>query len=81
LNSTLQTTDYPIAGKTVVYDESSTINLDNEPLKGGALIKTLILSVDPYLRGRMRAPEKSSYNVSLVYHFSRLLHFADPSHN
>lgn len=50
-------------GKTTVYDESQTIDLDSVPLNGGVLVKTLVLSIDPYLRGRMRSPEKKSYNV------------------
>ncbi|KAI0788286.1 NAD(P)-binding protein [Fomes fomentarius] len=47
-------TGYPVPGKTMVYDESQTIDLDNEPLQGGILVKTLVLSIDPYLRHRMQ---------------------------
>ncbi|KAJ3999475.1 hypothetical protein F5050DRAFT_1737935 [Lentinula boryana] len=54
-------TGYPIPGKTTVYDTTSTIDLENEPLDGSVLVKTLVLSVDPYLRGKMRAPERQSY--------------------
>ncbi|KAJ3782948.1 hypothetical protein GGU11DRAFT_150286 [Lentinula aff. detonsa] len=54
-------TGYPIPGKTTVYDATSTIDLENEPLDGSVLVKTLVLSVDPYLRGKMRAPERQSY--------------------
>ena len=54
---------YPEPGKTTVYDESETIDLDLEPLKGGFLVKTLYLSVDPYLRGLMRDPDIESYFV------------------
>lgn len=32
------------------------IDLDNIPLNGGVLLKTLYLSSDPYLRYRMRDP-------------------------
>jgi hypothetical protein len=46
-----------------VHDTSETINLDSAPLNGGFLIKTLVLSVDPYMRGRMRRPEVKSYAV------------------
>ena len=60
-----------------MYDESSTIDLDNEPLKGGVLIKTLVLSVDPYLRGRMRPAEKKSYNVSSLVRRVPFLHEFD----
>ncbi|RDB14718.1 NADP-dependent oxidoreductase RED1 [Hypsizygus marmoreus] len=55
-------TGYPEPGKTVVYDDSKTIDIENVPLNGGLLIKTLVLSIDPYLRGRMRAPEVKSYS-------------------
>ncbi|KAJ7676980.1 hypothetical protein DFH06DRAFT_1428958 [Mycena polygramma] len=56
-------TGYPVPGETTVYDTTHSIDLDTVPLNGGFLIKTLVLSVDPYFRGRMRAPEKkaSSY--------------------
>ncbi|KAJ7265809.1 hypothetical protein C8J57DRAFT_1470151 [Mycena rebaudengoi] len=53
--------DYPIPGETTVYDTSETVDIETHPLNGGFLVKTLILSVDPYMRGRMRAPEKKSY--------------------
>jgi NADPH-dependent curcumin reductase CurA len=43
---------YPVPGKTTVYEEKE-IDLDTVPLEGGILIKTLVLSLDPYLRGRM----------------------------
>ena len=57
-------TGFPDPEKTVKYDTSNTIDLDNVPLNGGFLIKTLILSMDPYLRGRMREPgPQKSYVV------------------
>ncbi|OCH96220.1 NAD-P-binding protein [Obba rivulosa] len=52
---------YPEPGKTTVYDDSETIDLENTPLNGGLLVKTLILSIDPYMRGRMRDPSIASY--------------------
>ncbi|KIK63107.1 hypothetical protein GYMLUDRAFT_41420 [Collybiopsis luxurians FD-317 M1] len=55
-------TGYPIPGRTTVYDGSGTIDVESEPLNGSILVKTLVLSVDPYLRGKMRAPEAKSYN-------------------
>ena len=55
---------YPEPGKTTVYDESQMIDLDNVPLNGGFLIKTLVLSIDPYLRGKMRDAKIASYSVS-----------------
>ncbi|KAI0776475.1 alcohol dehydrogenase [Irpex lacteus] len=51
--------DYPIPGKTTVYDESETIDIDSVPLNGGCLLKVLCVSIDPYLRGLMR--ETNSY--------------------
>ncbi|PBK87212.1 NAD(P)-binding protein [Armillaria gallica] len=53
---------YPEPGKTTVYDTTQTIDLENVPLNGGILIKTLVLSVDPYLRGKMRDPSIESYS-------------------
>ncbi|KAJ7105693.1 hypothetical protein C8R44DRAFT_886620 [Mycena epipterygia] len=54
--------DYPVPGETTVYDTSLTINLESVALKGGFLVKTLVLSIDPYLRGKMRHPETKSYS-------------------
>ncbi|KAJ7478348.1 hypothetical protein FB451DRAFT_1351020 [Mycena latifolia] len=54
--------DFPVPGETTIYDTSQTIDLESAPLNGGFLIKTLVLSVDPYMRGRMRSPEKESYS-------------------
>ncbi|KAJ7617351.1 hypothetical protein FB45DRAFT_933982 [Roridomyces roridus] len=56
--------DFPVPGETTVYDTSQTIDIDTVPLNGGFLIKTLVLSVDPYFRGRMREPEAESYSSS-----------------
>ncbi|PIL25993.1 hypothetical protein GSI_11747 [Ganoderma sinense ZZ0214-1] len=53
-------TDYPIPGQTTVYDESETIDLENVPLNGGILIKTLVVSIDPYLRRMMIDPKTPS---------------------
>ncbi|KAK7051863.1 NAD(P)-binding protein [Favolaschia claudopus] len=44
---------YPIPGETTVYDTTKTIDLQSVPLNGGFLIKTLVLSIDPFLRYRM----------------------------
>ncbi|KAF8902159.1 alcohol dehydrogenase [Mucidula mucida] len=60
-------TGYPIPGRTTVYDASQTVDLDNVPLNGGILIKTLVLSIDPYLRGKMRdASVKSLHNCGIA---------------
>ncbi|KAK7038568.1 NADP-dependent oxidoreductase RED1 [Favolaschia claudopus] len=58
--------DFPIPGETTVYDTSQTIDLDNAPLNGGFLVKTLVLSLDPYMRGKMRSPEKQSYSPAFI---------------
>ncbi|KAJ4494988.1 alcohol dehydrogenase [Lentinula edodes] len=60
-------TGYPVPGKTTVYDATNIIDLENEPLNGGILVKTLVLSVDPYLRGMMRAPESKSYTPPFLF--------------
>ncbi|KAF8444566.1 alcohol dehydrogenase [Boletus edulis BED1] len=54
-------TDYPVPGRTVVYDTSQAIDLESVPLHGGILLKTLVLSIDPYLRSRMRDMNIKSY--------------------
>ncbi|CCM07036.1 uncharacterized protein FIBRA_09355 [Fibroporia radiculosa] len=51
----------PEPGKTTVYDASENIDLDKTLLEGGFLVKTLVLSIDPYMRGRMRDPNIESY--------------------
>ncbi|KIY73362.1 NAD-P-binding protein [Cylindrobasidium torrendii FP15055 ss-10] len=54
--------DFPVPGKTTKYDESSTIDLDNVSLgEDGVLVKTVALSIDPYLRSKMRAADIESY--------------------
>jgi len=53
--------DYPEPGKTTVYDDKNTIDIENARLDGGFILKTLVLSIDPYMRGRMRPPEVESY--------------------
>ncbi|GBE89550.1 Zinc-type alcohol dehydrogenase-like protein [Sparassis crispa] len=57
-------TGYPEPGKTTIYDTLQTIDLENVPLNGGVLIKTLVLSSDPYLRGRMRDAKIKTYSVA-----------------
>jgi len=54
-------TGYPEPGKTTVQDDSQTIDLENVSLDGGVLVKVLVLSIDPYMRGRMRDPSIKSY--------------------
>ncbi|KAG5349324.1 hypothetical protein C0989_004622 [Termitomyces sp. Mn162] len=54
-------TGYPIPGKTTLYDDNKIIDIENTPLNGGFILKTLVLSVDPYLRNRMCDPNDKSY--------------------
>ena len=49
-----------------MYDESQTIDLDTAELDGGFLVKVLVLSIDPYMRGRMRDATKGSYSVCVL---------------
>ncbi|KDQ07301.1 hypothetical protein BOTBODRAFT_120227 [Botryobasidium botryosum FD-172 SS1] len=53
--------DWPVIGEHIVYDTSSSIDPEEHPLDGGILIKTLLLSPDPSVRGRMRDPSVKSY--------------------
>ena len=43
----------PIKGEHLIYDDSRTIDLENVPLNGGFLTKTVILSAEPFMRVRM----------------------------
>ncbi|KAF9445125.1 NAD(P)-binding protein [Macrolepiota fuliginosa MF-IS2] len=47
-------TGYPEPGKTTIYDDSETIDVDTVPLNGGFILKTLVLSIDPYMRNLMQ---------------------------
>ncbi|KAJ7582175.1 alcohol dehydrogenase [Mycena floridula] len=44
---------YPVPGKTTVYDDTPTIDLETVALDRGILLKTLCLSIDPTIRGKM----------------------------
>jgi len=41
-----------VPGKTTVYDATQSIDLETVPLNGGFLLKTLALSIDPFMRGK-----------------------------
>ena len=61
-NSVPAPNTYPEPGKATVYDESQKIDPENVSLAGGFLVKTLVVSIDPYMRGRMRdASVQDSY--------------------
>ncbi|KAG6824301.1 hypothetical protein H0H92_007289 [Tricholoma furcatifolium] len=55
---------FPEPGKTTVYEDKKTIDLEHVALHGGFIVKTLVLSIDPYMRGRMRPADIQSYVVS-----------------
>ena len=59
-----------------MYDSSKTIDLENVALNGGFLVKTLVVSIDPYLRGWMNGPEAKTYvvRVPLIFFGSLLKH-------
>ncbi|KAJ2928279.1 hypothetical protein H1R20_g8815, partial [Candolleomyces eurysporus] len=44
-------------GKTLIVDKSETIDPEKATLNGGILLKIVILSVDPYMRTLMNAPD------------------------
>lgn len=52
---------YPIPGRTTAYDTSAKINTDSVSLNGGILAKLLLISVDPYLRGRLAGYTPSKF--------------------
>lgn len=47
----------------MVYDQSQEIDPEKVELHGGFLLKTIVLSIDPYLRGQMRDRDIRSYMV------------------
>ncbi|KAF9016232.1 hypothetical protein BDZ89DRAFT_962057, partial [Hymenopellis radicata] len=46
----------PVLGQTTVYDTSHTIDLENVPLNGGILVKTLVVFADPTSEERCAMP-------------------------
>ncbi|KAF8588262.1 NAD(P)-binding protein [Ramaria rubella] len=55
-----------VPGETTRYDDTPTIDLEEVTLAGGFLVKLLILSSDPYLRGRMRDLKMKSYIAPFI---------------
>lgn len=56
---------YPFPGEHLTLRES-TIDLDTPLKEGEFLVKLLVLSVDPYMRARMRDPSIKSYFSALA---------------
>ncbi|CAE6443773.1 hypothetical protein RSOLAG22IIIB_08078 [Rhizoctonia solani] len=54
---------YPVLNETIVT-KSTDIDLDNVPLSGGILVQSVCLSIDPYLRGKMRDASTRSYTAA-----------------
>lgn len=52
-------------GKTLVYDTSSVIDVENAPLNGGFLLKTLVLSLDVYMQPMMQRDTRHFREVRL----------------
>lgn len=56
----------PVVGEHITLDNVRSIDLDNVPLNGGYLSKTLLLSPEPAIRERMRHPKIPSYSTTLL---------------
>ncbi|KAG9220823.1 hypothetical protein CCMSSC00406_0002577 [Pleurotus cornucopiae] len=56
----------PMPGEHLILDQTRTIDLDNVPLNGGFLTKTIFLSPEPALRERMRDSSIQSYTTSFI---------------
>jgi NADPH-dependent curcumin reductase CurA len=54
-------TGYPESDIHVKYVTNRIIDLDTVDTQDGIVVKNLVVSIDPYMRGRMRAPESKSY--------------------
>lgn len=55
-------TGFPDPESAFKVDRSQTFDVDSVQLNGGIAVKVLVLSIDPYLRQRMREPGYSEYN-------------------
>lgn len=53
----------PVSGVTTVYDTEQVIDVETVDLKGGFLVRTLALSLDPFMRNRMR-PEGTADDMA-----------------
>jgi NADPH-dependent curcumin reductase CurA len=60
-------TEIPVAGKHIQVKED-TIDLDAELPEGDILLKTLEISIDPYMVSRFRAPDVPSYSPAFTLH-------------
>ncbi|KIO30146.1 hypothetical protein M407DRAFT_225444 [Tulasnella calospora MUT 4182] len=53
----------PVPGEDLIHRPDITIDIDNEPLNGGVLTKTVALGIDPYMRRRMQFEYKPNTPV------------------
>ncbi|KAK6520073.1 hypothetical protein TWF506_000363 [Arthrobotrys conoides] len=53
---------FPVPGKDLVV-QSSEVDISNAP-EGGVVLKVLFVSIDPYMRGRMRDASIESYSAA-----------------
>ncbi|KAF8917337.1 chaperonin 10-like protein [Mucidula mucida] len=70
---------FPEPGKTTTYETNATIDIENVSLHGGILVKTLSVSIDPFMRGRMRDPKIPSYAPVRGYAVTRVLRSEHPN--
>ena len=55
-----------VPGRHTKYDDTPTIDLDNVPLNGGFLTKTLMLAIDTVIRARIRDRSALNYTTTLT---------------
>lgn len=65
LANLIMPTEIPVAGKHIQVKED-TIDLDAELPEGNILLKTLEISIDPYMVSRFRHPSVESYSPALT---------------
>lgn len=53
---------------TFKYDTENTIDLEQNLSNGACIVKTIVVSLDPYMRGRMRPAEVKSYSPAFELH-------------
>ncbi|KAH8929138.1 alcohol dehydrogenase [Atractiella rhizophila] len=60
LKKPVEANTYPVPNENLAYDDKETIDIDSIELKPGELlVETLCVSLDPYMRGRMRKDGES----------------------
>ncbi|EJD37236.1 alcohol dehydrogenase [Auricularia subglabra TFB-10046 SS5] len=70
---------YPVPGQTLAADHSQKIDLDNVSLAGGKILaKTLSISIDPYLRGKMNGTEKMSFEIGHPHAVAKVIRSENP---